>query len=213
MFTNDDFNIFNEPTLPGRMHLIKTVIDPKFEELAPKIIGQIQTDDERPFYAHVAKHLRRFKNPPVDTWVAFSQNKRSYKALPHFELGLWPDRLFIYFDILDEGKAAVQANMSMKQLAMLVEKLPADFVISNNHGVAATEPATAMNVAQALQKFDQYKHKELVIGRSVPVGDALFMDAAALEDCIMTTFTELLPIYQPIMMAVDAQQKVSDGDQ
>ena len=100
----EDFEIFNDQTLAGRMHLIKTVIDPKFEQVAPTIIASLQTPSEPPFYAHVAKHLRRFKNPPVDTWVAFSQNKRSYKAWPHFELGLWPDRLFIYFDILDECK-------------------------------------------------------------------------------------------------------------
>ncbi|WP_048000153.1 DUF1054 family protein [Lactiplantibacillus herbarum] len=211
MFTNDDFDIFNEPTLPGRMHLIKTVIDPKFEQVAPQIITSLQTTKSQPFYAHVAKHLRRFKNPPVDTWVAFSQNKRSYKAWPHFELGLWPDRLFIYFDILDEGKAAVQAGISTSQLADLLKTLPAVFVVSNNHGVAETQPATAANVAQALQKFDQYKHKELVVGRSVPVGDELFGDADALVRYIIATFTELLPIYQPIMAAVAAQSEAVDN--
>ncbi|MBP5844423.1 DUF1054 family protein, partial [Lactiplantibacillus plantarum] len=38
MFTNQDFEIFNDQTLAGRMHLIKTVIDPKFEQVAPTII-------------------------------------------------------------------------------------------------------------------------------------------------------------------------------
>lgn len=204
MFTNQDFEIFNDQTLAGRMHLIKTVIDPKFEQLAPTIIANLQTPGEPPFYAHVAKHLRRFKNPPVDTWVAFSQNKRSYKAWPHFELGLWPDRLFIYFDILDECKPAVQAKMQLADLTPLLKALPAGYVISNNHGVPTTESATPANITQAIKKFDQYKHSELVVGRAVGVNDPLFDDADALNQLIITTFKQLLPIYQPVMAAVSA---------
>lgn len=204
MFTNQDFDIFNDQTLAGRMHLIKTVIDPKFEQLAPTIIANLQTPGEPPFYAHVAKHLRRFKNPPVDTWVAFSQNKRSYKAWPHFELGLWPDRLFIYFDILDECKPAVQAQMQLADLAPRLLALPTGFVISNNHGVPTTESATPANITQAIKKFNQYKHSELVVGRAVGVNDPLFEDADALNQLIITTFKQLLPIYQPVMAAVSA---------
>ena len=37
---------------------------------------------------HVAKHARRSVNPPIDTWVAFAPNKRGYKMLPHFQIGL-----------------------------------------------------------------------------------------------------------------------------
>ncbi len=207
VFTNQDFEIFNDQTLAGRMRLIKTVIDPKFEQLAPTIITSLQTPGKPAFYAHVAKHLRRFKNPPVDTWVAFSQNKRSYKAWPHFELGLWPDRLFIYFDILDECKPAVQARMRLTDLAPLLTALPADYVISNNHGVPSTQPATPAHIMQAIQKFDQYKHSELVVGRAVLAGDPLFEDADMLNRLIITTFKQLLPIYQPVMAAVSAERE------
>ena len=170
-------------------------------------MAHLQTPGERPFYAHVAKHLRRFKNPPVDTWVAFSQNKRSYKAWPHFELGLWPDRLFMYFDILDECKPAVQAQLAAKNLLPLLTALPTDYVISNNHGVPTTQPATPPNIVQAINKFDQYKHSELVVGRSVLVGDPLFNDTDALNQLIITTFKQLLPIYQPVMRAVSANHE------
>ncbi|WP_318765803.1 DUF1054 domain-containing protein [Lactiplantibacillus carotarum] len=203
MFTQQDFDIFDDPTLAGRMNLIKTVIDPKFEAVAPKIMQQIQPAGGAPFYAHVAKHLRRFKNPPVDTWVAFSQNKRSYKAWPHFELGLWPDRLFMYFDVLDEGKASVQAQLSVAALTQIFNDLPTDMVVSNNHGVAATQPATPENVAQMLAKFDQYKHSELVVGRSLMKTDPIFNQPEALEQRILTTFTTLMSIYQPIMAALE----------
>jgi len=201
MFTQSDFEIFNEPTLAGRMHLIKMMIDPKFDAIAPTIIDQLSTPPAHQFYAHVAKHLRRFKNPPVDTWVAFSENARSYKALPHFELGFWPDRLFIYFDILDESKAAVQAAVSSVELKKLYQQLPADFVISNNHGVPQTGPATPANIEAAMIKFDKYKHSELVAGRAVMADDELFANPKALNAYIFATFEKLMPIYQPIMAA------------
>ncbi|VDG19172.1 DUF1054 family protein [Lactiplantibacillus mudanjiangensis] len=200
MFTKSDFEIFDDPTLAGRMHLIKTIIDPKFEAIAPTVIEQLAVTGQ-PFYAHVAKHLRRFKNPPVDTWVAFSEDKRRYKALPHFELGFWPDRLFIYVDILDESKAAVQAQVTPDQLLTWYQQLPADYVISNNHGVATTNMATPENIVAAIHKFGQTKHSELVAGRSVPVDSPLFDDEAALTAFILATVNGLLPIYTPIMAA------------
>ena len=55
------------------------------------------------FYAHVAKHARKCKSP-VDTWVAFAPNKRGYKMLPHFQIGLFKDHLFLMFGVMHEGK-------------------------------------------------------------------------------------------------------------
>lgn len=200
MFTKSDFEIFDEPTLPGRMNLIKTVIDPKFEAITPTVLATLATasGDNAIFYPHIAKHLRRFKNPPVDTWVAFSENKRSYKALPHFELGFWPERLFIYFDILDESKASVQAGVTAEQLATALAKLPSDYLISNDHSSAKMNPATAANIAAAVKKFGQYKHSELVLGRAIEPDSDLLRDEAAQHAYINETFTTLMPIYQAL---------------
>ncbi|RRK10760.1 DUF1054 family protein [Lactiplantibacillus garii] len=204
MFVRSDFATFDDPTLAGRMHLIKTVLDPKFEALAPKIIATLQPQNGQPFYGHVAKHQRRFKNPPVDTWIAFSQNKRSYKAWPHFELGFWPDRLFMYFDILDECKPSVQGKLTAVELATLLEALPADYVLTANHGAPTTSPLNQENVAATVQKFNQYKHTELVVGRSLFKADPLFDQPAALEAYILETFTTLMPLYGAMMMAMEA---------
>ncbi|WP_137606778.1 DUF1054 family protein [Lactiplantibacillus daoliensis] len=201
MFTKSDFNLFNDPTLAGRMAQIKTVIDPKFEAITPELLATLQADGQT-FYPHIAKHLRRFKNPPVDTWVAFSEDKRSYKGLPHFELGLWPDRLFCYFDILDERKAKVQAAVSPANLQKLFGQLPADYVISNDHSTAETQLATPANVMAAIKKFGQYKHSELVVGRAIKLDSPLLADDVAQLTYIQTTMKILLPIYEPIMAAL-----------
>lgn len=204
MFTRSDFDVFADPTLPGRMHLIKTVLDPKFEEIAPRIIAAIQPESGQPFYGHVAKHQRRFKNPPVDTWVAFSQNKRSYKGWPHFELGFWPDRLFMYFDILDECKPSVQGKLTAVELETLLAALPADYVLTANHGAPTTQLVSATSIAATIQKFNQYKHTELVVGRALLPDDPLFEQPAALEAYIIETFLTLMPLYGAMMMAVEA---------
>jgi len=201
VFTKSDFNLFNDPTLAGRMAQIKTVIDPKFEAITPELLSTLQADGQT-FYPHIAKHLRRFKNPPVDTWVAFSENKRSYKGLPHFELGLWPDRLFCYFDILDESKAKVQVAVSPADLQKLFGQLPADYVISNDHSTAEMQLATPANVTAAIKKFGQYKHSELVAGRAIKLDSPLLADDAAQLTYIQTTLKTLLPIYEPIMSAL-----------
>ena len=60
-------------------------------------------------------------------------------------------------------------------------------------------PATPANITAAIQKFDQYKHSELVVGRSVQVGDPLFDDPAELTATILATFEQLLPIYDQVM--------------
>ncbi|CAM3027282.1 DUF1054 family protein [Lactiplantibacillus plajomi] len=202
MFTRSDFDIFNDPTLAGRMHLIKTVIDPKFEALAPQLVTELTAVTGQPFYAHVAKHLRRFKNPPVDTWVAFSHNQRGYKGWPHFELGLWPDRLFLYLDVLDECKPKVQAALTPADLTTIFTPVAPELQLATNHGQPLTRAATANNVQAALAKFQRYKHSELVVGRSWAVDDPQFDHPAEWATVLTATLNELVPVYQPLMAAV-----------
>lgn len=197
VFTKSDFDLFNDPTLAGRMGQIKTVIDPKFEAITPQLLPVLEASGQT-FYPHIAKHLRRFKNPPVDTWVAFSENKRSYKALPHFELGLWPDRLFCYFDILDEGKASVQAAVTPAEILASFSQLPGDYLISHDHSMATMQPATPANITAALNKFRQYKHSELVAGRAIRLNSPLLENETEQLAYIQETFKTLLPIYLSI---------------
>jgi len=46
------------------------------------------------------------------------------------------------------------------------------------------------------------------VGRAVLVGDPLFEDADTLNKLIITTFKQLLSIYQPVMAAVSAERQV-----
>lgn len=86
MFTSNDFAVFAAPTLSARMALIRQQLDPKFTQAAQSIVPVLQTPNQ-PIFAHIAQHRRRHKNPPPNTWVAFSTSRRGYKMLPHLALG------------------------------------------------------------------------------------------------------------------------------
>ena len=94
MFTRADFEIFDDPTLKGRLNKIYTELDPKFEVFGAQLQNELAVATNREFTLHIAKHLRRFKNPPMNTWMALSESSRGYKMMPHFEVGFWDDRIF-----------------------------------------------------------------------------------------------------------------------
>src|SRR3954462_14851465 len=117
-FTTEDFNVFLIDGLEARMEALKNTIRPKLEQLGEYFAPTISaiTDDE--MFIHVAKHARRTINPPKDTWVAFSNNSRGYKMLPHFQIGMWNTHLFIWFAVIYEApQKNVIAESFSKKLA------------------------------------------------------------------------------------------------
>lgn len=170
MFQDSDFDVFNDETLAGRMAKIKTIIDPKFVEFADIALPILQEDGQE-WYAHVAKHLRRTTYAPDNTWVAFAPNRRGYKMLPHFELGMWADHIYFYL--------AIEENMKPKQTADIVNKmtaatdmvlsLPASYRLSPDHMVNETVPLS--DYSHLVKRYQEVKHSEVLIGVVIPRGD------------------------------------------
>lgn len=196
MFDAQDFDIFDEPTLSGRMTAIRDVIDPKFEQAAAVLLPILATDGQH-WTAHIAKHLRRTTNAPDNTWVAFAPNKRGYKMMPHFELGLWADHLYLYL--------AVEENMKPQQTPDIVAKLqrareqvaqlPAEYVLSADHMVNATQPLTLAAYDDLVTRFAAVRHSEVLIGLTIPRGDDRLKGDRSVE-VLSTAVKTLLPIYQ-----------------
>lgn len=196
MFDAQDFDIFDEPTLSGRMTAIRDVIDPKFEQAAAVLLPILATDGQH-WTAHIAKHLRRTTNAPDNTWVAFAPNKRGYKMMPHFELGLWADHLYLYL--------AVEENMKPQQTPDIVAKLqrareqvaqlPAEYVLSADHMVNATQPLTLAAYDDLVTRFAAVRHSEVLIGLMIPRDDDRLKGDRSVE-VLSTAVKTLLPIYQ-----------------
>ncbi|RRG17548.1 DUF1054 family protein [Weissella viridescens] len=200
MFTNQDFNIFKAPTLSERMTLIQQQIDPKFEEFAQRALP-ILNQDGQTWYAHVAKHLRRTVYPPDNTWVAFAPNKRGYKMVPHFELGLWEDCLYLYLSFLENLKSDAQQQarwterLSNQKSAFLA--LPETFVISPDHMEPAVLALNATNFETTVTQFGQKKHTEFSVGVRIEKGDARF-GTPALDDALCDALKQLQTVYERI---------------
>ena len=100
---DNDFDLFLIDGLENRMTALQTLVQPKFEMLGRHFSDRLSAHGTNEFFPHVAKHARRTVNPPTDSWVAFAPSKRGYKALPHFQIGLWETHLFIIIAVIYEN--------------------------------------------------------------------------------------------------------------
>lgn len=84
-FKQTDFDTFHIDGLEARMEAIQTRIQPKFRELGEILKDNLSMKLGNEMYLHIAKHARRTVNPPKDTWLAISDNKRGYKSIHTFK--------------------------------------------------------------------------------------------------------------------------------
>lgn len=160
MFNSDDFKVFEDPTLEGRLDKIRKVIDPKFEVMGADLLQKYQANFDEQLYVHIAKHLRRHKNPPPDTWFAISTNKRGYKAYPHIEIGFWPECIFTNISFLTEMTSRTEIIKILNKSISFDNNLG----ISNEHTKSSLEPMTKEKFAQATKRYLEVKSADLVIG-------------------------------------------------
>lgn len=192
MFTKADFDIFKtEMTLEARMYAIKNIIDPKFEAFAQQALP-ILNEDGQTWTAHVAKHLRRTVYPPDNTWVAFAPNKRGYKMMPHFELGIWEDNVYLWLAVLENMKPNAELVQRLADLTSDYAALPGHFVLSADHMVNVVQP-----LAQApalIERYGQVKKSEVIVGLRIADVDVDETMSAQL----LTALRELLPLYEKL---------------
>ena len=87
-FNASDFAVFSIPDFPSRMATLRAQITPKLRDLGEELLPAISKATGSVMHPHVALHIRRTTNPPEETWVAFSPEKKSYKPFVHFRAGI-----------------------------------------------------------------------------------------------------------------------------
>ncbi|WP_334328897.1 DUF1054 family protein [Companilactobacillus sp. HBUAS59699] len=160
MFDKSDFDVFKDDTLSGRLDLIRKQLDPKFEIFGNKLLDRLEQDYQQTFYLKIAKHQRRTKNPPPDTWLAINLDKSGYKKTPHLELGLWPDRYFITFSLLADARKRQDYYPLIKSWNDQV--ISEEWLVSNDHTVAAMNDAN--HYLAAVDRYSKIKSSDFVIG-------------------------------------------------
>jgi uncharacterized protein YktB (UPF0637 family) len=199
-FQQEDFAVLEVEGLDARMDAIKRIIRPKLEAYGQHFSGFLTTLTGEEIFPHVAKHARRSVNPPDDTWVAFASNKRGYKKLPHFQIGLWKTHVFIWFAVIYECPIKQEFGKELKNhLASIMKEIPDHFVWSIDH----TKPEikkhgelTENEMQTMIERLINVKKAELLCGVNIPRDEMINLSKKEFIMTIENTFKTLLPLYQ-----------------
>ncbi|MEC0306320.1 DUF1054 domain-containing protein [Paenibacillus lautus] len=199
-FKDQDFDVFSVPGLEARMEVLIERVRPKLEVLGAELAPHVSALAGEEMFVHVAKHARRTVNPPIDTWVAWAASKRGYKALPHFEVGMFGTHLFVIFAIIYESpnKTVFASNLEAK-LKKTAKALPKHFYWSMDHMNPAGTPHQDMSeedFTRLIEKLKQVKKAEVMCGLRIPREEAVKLEGDELVHKVQETFETLLPLYK-----------------
>lgn len=198
-FTKKDFDVFKVEGLEPRMEALIATTRPKLEALGEHFSAYLSEQTDETFYPHVAKHLRRKTNPPNDTWVAFATNKRGYKMLPHFQIGLFGSHAFVMFGIIYESPDKERMAKKWKKQLKTIQALDEDYIIKGDHmkeDYAMIKDLKKKDIEAYIQRLVEVKKGELMFGKVFYPGDIALKSDKAFKQAIEKTFFDLLPLYQ-----------------
>ncbi|SDY78011.1 Uncharacterized protein YktB, UPF0637 family [Evansella caseinilytica] len=198
-FCKDDFRVFAIEGLDARMDEIKNRVQPKLHTLGEEFSRYLAEKTGQEMYYHVAKHARRTVNPPKDTWVAFANNKRGYKMLPHFQIGLFRTHVFVWFAVIYESPVKEKIGEAFaEQLQEIKLHIPSSYQWSVDH----TKPDTVDHghlsdetLREMFHRLAKVKKAELLCGMNLPSEDPAVKDGRLLTEKIKEAFNILLPLY------------------
>ena len=202
-WTPKDFDVFTIDGLEPRMEALIEQVRPKFNELGEEFSHYFTVELGEEFFAHVAKHARRTVNPPHDSWVAFAPNKRGYKAMPHFQIGLFESHLFINLAVIYEApqKDAMAARLLAKP--ELFDALPENFYVAGDHMSPVTQNISEAiangDVEKLLTRLQNVKKGEFIVGRTLSREETVALLPKAFHQVVEDTFNALLPIYKTML--------------
>lgn len=199
-FNKEDFNVFDIQGLDERMAGIRERIQPKFRHFAAagaRLIALEEGAESVP--VHVAKHLRRTKHAPENTWCAIGGDARGYKKYPHFQIGIAKEGVSFYLCLIDQPVKEKEMAAALLEWIPELEQLPHDYVVSVDHTVPTVLPIEAVDWQPVLIRLRDVKKAELLIGRKLAPADPRLATEAGTLAVMEETLHELLPIYRACM--------------
>jgi len=199
-FTKTDFAVFHIDGLEERMESLIANIRPKLEALGNHFAPMLSVETGEEMFAHVAKHARRTKNPPNDTWVAFASNSRGYKMMPHFQIGLWESHVFIWFAIIYEAQNKSNFGHVLESKAdAIYEAIPDHFVWSADH----MKPEATLHgdlskdeLKEMFIRLQNVKKAEILCGLNIAKEQAIQMSPDEFLNMAESVFKTVMPLYK-----------------
>ncbi|WP_432354836.1 YktB family protein [Sporosarcina sp. A2] len=201
-WTDNDFSVFEVDGLDARMTALQERIQPKFSQLGNLFTPLLSAHGKGEFYPHVAKHARRTVNPPSDSWIAFAPAKRGYKALPHFQIGLWGTHLFIVLAVIYENPDKKGISERLQNNLSVLTSLPEDFVVSGDHMKPGAQPIQKIGddgITPLLERLHDVKKAEFLVGRHLNRNQASELSEKDFLWFAEETFEKLLPVYDCVI--------------
>lgn len=202
LWTAEDFDVFSLDGLENRMNALQTLIQPKFHTLGRHFADRLSAHGSDEFFPHVARHARRTVNPPNDSWVAFAPAKRGYKALPHFQIGLWGTHLFIILAVIYENPDKKGIAERLGQNQAVLTSLPPTYILSGDHMKPEATPigeAGIEGIEKLLDRLQTIKKAEFLVGRHLMREEAITMTEDEFMAYAEQTFDQLLSVYDVII--------------
>ncbi|WLR53637.1 DUF1054 domain-containing protein [Mesobacillus subterraneus] len=199
-FEQADFDVFKIDGLDERMEALKSQIRPKLEDLGQHFAPTLSSIAGDEMHYHVAKHARRTKNPPKDTWVAFASNPRGYKMLPHFQIGLWESHVFIWFAVIYEAPDKESIGKKLEEnINSIYNRTPKDFYWSIDHMKPEATIHSELSKEELLSMFKRLqtvKKAEILCGLNITREEAVKLSGDEMLSKIEFVFKEILPLYK-----------------
>lgn len=199
-FTNSDFSVFSIEGFEPRMRALKTLLQPKLNDLGHYFAPALSAITNDEMIAHVAKHARRKINPPIDTWVAFANNPRGYKMLPHFQVGLWGTHLFIWYAVIYEAPNKIEIGNKLEaNINDIYSNIPDHFVWSDDHTKPSAIQHGKMSKGELLELFrkpQKVKKAEILCGLHIDREKVVNMNPSVLLQTIEDALIQLVPLYK-----------------
>src|ERR1041385_1305687 len=203
MFTQSDFDVFSIPGFEARMPQLRAQITPKLKEMASIITPRLEEATGLEFYGHVAMHMRRTVNPPVETWAAFCRSSRAYKPFVHTRLAINGNGIKIVLHVEDDADdKVVFAKNLLDNAAAAVKYLEVNPQIHSwdlrDHdenplpGNKITETLIADFAKRLLKVRGQHTSFVIPIDRS----DAVVAERELLAQAAVNHMQSLLPFYR-----------------
>lgn len=200
-FHPEDFDVFHIPGLEPRMEALISRVRPKLEQLGTSLAPVLSVMCGEEMFPHVARHARRTVNPPDDTWVAFANQKRGYKALPHFQIGMWSTHVFIQFAVIYESVEYKRrfAKALKRDEGKMLRGLPGHYYWSYDHMKPAVTYIADMTEEERKKIPDELiriKKREALCGLRIDREDPSCADGERFLQIAEETFHTLLPLYR-----------------
>lgn len=196
-FCEEDFNVFDIQGLEARMASIRERIQPKFRHFAEAAARLVASEmDAQAVPVHIAKHLRRTKYAPENTWCAIGGDARGYKKYPHFQIGIAEEGISFYLCLIDQPIKEKEMAAALLDRIPELKELPRDYVVSVDHTVPDVLPIQAVDWQPVLTRLRDVKKAELLIGRKLAPADPRLATEESTRAVMEATLRELLPLYR-----------------